>query len=70
MAMGLSTIAAENILKAPNSPEVSRISPFLIRIKELPHINVSTNIKFFENATTGFDIGYDIGNFNSTGLDI
>lgn len=34
------------------------------------NINVNTSIKFFENATTGFDAGYDIGNFNSTGLDI
>ncbi|WP_158837421.1 T9SS type A sorting domain-containing protein [Polaribacter sp. L3A8] len=27
---------------------------------------VATDIKFFNNATTGFDIGFDIGNFDSS----
>ena len=31
---------------------------------------VTTEIKFFDNATAGFDAGYDIGNFQSSGLDI
>lgn len=31
---------------------------------------VKTAIKYFENATVGFDKGYDIGNFNGSGLDI
>lgn len=31
---------------------------------------VATEIKFFDNATAGFDAGYDIGNFTSAGLDI
>ncbi len=31
---------------------------------------VATDIKYFKNATTGFDTGFEIGNFNSTGLDI
>ncbi|WP_418510308.1 LamG-like jellyroll fold domain-containing protein [Corallibacter sp.] len=31
---------------------------------------VNTAIKYFDNTTTGFDKGYDIGNFNSDGLDV
>ena len=31
---------------------------------------VNTFIKYFDNATPGFDKGYDIGNFNSESLDI
>ncbi len=31
---------------------------------------VNTAIKYFDNATADFDKGYDIGNFNSDGLDI
>jgi hypothetical protein len=31
---------------------------------------VNTSIKYFNNASTGFDKGLDIGNFNSEGLDI
>lgn len=31
---------------------------------------VATDIKYFENATIGFDPGFEIGNFNSAGLDI
>lgn len=52
-----------NFSKSEQTPEIT-----ITASKD--DINVSTNIKFFENATTGFDIGYDIGNFNSTGLDI
>jgi hypothetical protein len=36
----------------------------------LNNTTVSTEIKFFENATIDFDAGYDIGNFNSSNLDI
>lgn len=32
--------------------------------------DVTTSIKFFKNATNGFDAGYDIGNFDSSSLDI
>lgn len=31
---------------------------------------VATEIKFFDTATAGFDAGYDIGNFESAGLDL
>ena len=31
---------------------------------------VNTFIKYFDNATSSFDIGYDIGNFNSDDLDV
>ncbi len=31
---------------------------------------VNTAIKYFDNATVGFDKGYDIGNFNSDDLDV
>ena len=31
---------------------------------------VATEIKFFDTATAGFDAGYDIGNFESSGLDL
>lgn len=31
---------------------------------------VNTFVKYFDNATLGFDKGYDIGNFNSDGLDV
>ncbi|WP_339882579.1 LamG-like jellyroll fold domain-containing protein [Polaribacter vadi] len=31
---------------------------------------VTTDIKYFENATYGLDPGFDIGNFNSSSLDI
>lgn len=31
---------------------------------------VSTSIKFFEHTSTGFDSGYDIGNFDGSTLDI
>ncbi|MGY8911595.1 MAG: T9SS type A sorting domain-containing protein, partial [Flavobacteriales bacterium] len=31
---------------------------------------VTTDIKYFENATFGLDPGFDIGNFNSSSLDI
>ncbi|WP_299666045.1 T9SS type A sorting domain-containing protein [uncultured Polaribacter sp.] len=33
-------------------------------------VKVSTDIKYFNNATKGFDPGYDIGNFNGSDLDI
>ena len=31
---------------------------------------INTFVKYFQNATSGFDKGYDIGNFNSDGLDL
>lgn len=37
---------------------------------QLNKTRVTTEIKFFENATLGLDVGLDIGNFNSTGLDV
>jgi hypothetical protein len=32
--------------------------------------SVTTNIKFFDHATKGFDVGFDIGNFGGSSFDI
>ena len=33
-------------------------------------LTISTAIKYFENTTTGLDIGYDLGNYGRSGFDI
>ena len=48
--------------KSSNPEMILSISDGLSRVK--------TNIKYFENATRGFDPGYDFGNFGSSELDI
>tara|TARA_R110002051_G_scaffold128399_3_gene202120 strand:+ start:213 stop:4445 length:4233 start_codon:yes stop_codon:yes gene_type:complete len=58
----------------PNSGDTSfsktELNPSIKLQVSKDKTTVSTNLKYFESATIGFDAGLEIGNFNSTGLDI
>jgi hypothetical protein len=46
------------------------ITPFIQLFVESNGIKVNTDILYYANATQGFDVGYDVENFASTGLDV
>ena len=53
-----------------NFGKTKNITPSInLKLSDNEH-SVNTTIKYFDKATIGFDKGYDIGNFNSIGLDI
>ncbi|MGJ8745511.1 T9SS type A sorting domain-containing protein [Polaribacter sp.] len=45
-------------------------TPFIQLFVESNGVKVNTDILYYANATLGFDVGYDIENFDSSGIDV